>query len=97
MLRFEPNLDSTALRELADAIAEGCGGTAAVFSGQDGGGYGFCLVSRQGDLRPLGKALTAAQDFWIKKQGAPDKAALLEFVKNLNFETNSDQSNRRSG
>ena len=47
--------------------------------------------------RFIGKALTAAQDFWIKKQGAPDKAALLEFVKNLNFETNSDQSNRRSG
>lgn len=47
--------------------------------------------------RFIGKALTAAQDFWIKKQGAPDKAALLEFVKNLNFETNSDQSNRQSG
>ena len=59
VLRFEPNLDSVALRELADAIAEGCGGTAAVFSGQDGQGYGFCLVSRQGDLRPLGKALTS--------------------------------------
>lgn len=35
--------------------------------------------------------------FLDKKQGAPDKAALLEFVKNLNFETNSDQSNRRNG
>lgn len=45
----------------------------------------------------IGKALTAARDFWIKKQGEPDKAALLEFVKSLNFETNSGQSNRRNG
>lgn len=47
--------------------------------------------------RLIGKALTAAREFWIKKQGEPDKAALLEFVKSLNFETNSDQSNRQSG
>ena len=44
----------------------------------------------------IGKALTAAREFWIKKQGEPDKAALLDFIKSLNFETNSDQSNRRS-
>ena len=60
ILRFEPNLDSTALRELCDTIAQSCGGRAAVFSGKDGEGYGFCLVTRQGDLRQLGKELTAS-------------------------------------
>ena len=60
VLRFEPDLDSTALRELCDAIAQRCGGTAAVFSGKEGEGYGFCLVTRQGDLRRLGKEMTAA-------------------------------------
>lgn len=60
VLHFEDNLDSTAIRELADAIAQRCGGTAAVFSGADGKGYGCCLVTRQGDLRPLGKAMNAA-------------------------------------
>ena len=60
VLRFEPNLDSTALRELTDAIAQRCGGRAAVFSGEDGLGYGYCLVTRQGDLRQLGKELTTA-------------------------------------
>ena len=36
----------------------GSGGTAAVFSGSDEGGYGFCLVTRAGDLRQLGKEMT---------------------------------------
>ena len=57
---FEADLDSTAVRELADAIAETCGGTAAVFSGSDEAGYAFCLVTREGDLRALGKEMTKA-------------------------------------
>ena len=59
-VHFEPDLDSTAVRELADTIAQHCGGTAAVFSGSDEGGYAFCLVSRSADLRPLGKEMTKA-------------------------------------
>ena len=58
ILRFEEGLDNVAVRELADAIAERCGGTAAVFSGDDENGYAFCLVARQGDLRQLGKDMT---------------------------------------
>lgn len=60
VVHFEPELDSAMLRELADAIAQCCGGRAAVFSGSDEEGYGYCLIARQGDLRPLGKAMTAA-------------------------------------
>ena len=59
VLRFEPGLDGTGLRELADRIAACCGGVAAVFSGENGS-YGFCLASREEDLRPLGKRLTQA-------------------------------------
>ena len=55
VLHFEEGLDSTAVRELADAIAEHCGGIASVFSGTDETGYAFCLVTREGDLRQLGK------------------------------------------
>ena len=60
VLRFEPELDPVMVRELADAIAETCGGRAAVFSGSDGDGYNFCMVTRNGDLRQLGKEMTAA-------------------------------------
>ncbi len=60
VLHFEEGLDPVQIRELADAIAEKCGGRAAVFSGADGSGYGFALVTREGDLRPFGKAMTAA-------------------------------------
>ncbi len=60
IVHFEEGLDSTALRELADAIADTCGGTACVFSGSDEGGYGFCLVTREGDLRTLGREMTKA-------------------------------------
>lgn len=60
VVHFEENLDNTAVRDLADAIAENCGGTAAVFSGSDETGYAFCLVTRTGDLRTLGKEMTKA-------------------------------------
>ena len=60
VVHFEEDLDSTAVRELADAIAEKCGGAAAVFSGSDENGYAFCIVTRQGDLRALGKDMTKA-------------------------------------
>ena len=60
VVHFEEGLDSVLVRELADAVADTCGGMAAVFSGSDGEGYAFCLVIRQGDLRELGKAMTKA-------------------------------------
>jgi alanyl-tRNA synthetase len=58
VLHFEEGLEPVMVRELSDAIAECCGGTAAVFSGSDEKGYNFCMVTRNGDLRNLGKALT---------------------------------------
>ena len=57
VLHFEPGLDGTGIRELADRIAAVCGGVAAVFSGEEGS-YGFCLASREEDLRPLCKEMT---------------------------------------
>ena len=60
VVRFEEGLDNVAVRELADKIADVCGGMAAVFSGTDGEGYAFCMVTRQGDLRQLCKDMTAA-------------------------------------
>ena len=58
VVHFQRSLDNVAVRELADAIGEVCGGTAAVFSGTDEAGYAFCLVTRQGDLRQLCKDMT---------------------------------------
>ena len=60
VLHFEEALDGTALRELADAIAGCCGGTAAVFSGSDNEGYAFCLVTHSGDLRQMGRDMVKA-------------------------------------
>ena len=60
VVHFEEGLDSVLVRELADTIAEVCGGTAGVFSGNDGDGYAFCLVTRQGDIRDLCKEMTKA-------------------------------------
>ena len=60
VLIFREELDSTLVRKLADMAAEVCGGTAAVFSGSDDTGYSYCLVTRNGDLRQLGKAMNAA-------------------------------------
>ena len=60
VLHFEEGLDNTAVRELADTIAEHCGGRAAVFSGSDAEGYAYALVTRQGDLRAFNKEMTVA-------------------------------------
>ena len=60
VVHFEDGLESAEVRMLANAIAEICGGMAAVFSGADGEGYGFAMVTRDGDLRPVGKKMTAA-------------------------------------
>lgn len=59
VLLFRDGLNPNALRELAEAIAGVCGGTAAVFSGTDGN-YSLCLVSRQGEVKQLGAAIAAA-------------------------------------
>ena len=58
VLHFEPGLEPALVRDLADMIADKVTGTAAVFSGTDGEGYNFCLMTRTGDLRALGKTMT---------------------------------------
>ncbi len=60
VVHFENTLSAGAVRELADRIADTCGGTAAVFSGSNEAGYCLCLASRTGDVKPLGTSLTAA-------------------------------------
>ncbi len=60
VVHFEPGLENTQVRELADRIADTCGGVAAVLSGTDEAGYALCLVSRGGDVKALGTELTAA-------------------------------------
>lgn len=57
---FQPGLDSASVRKLADLAAQQCGGTAAVFSGEDAEGYAYALVTRDGDLRQTCKAMNAA-------------------------------------
>lgn len=59
IVHIDDMLDNVGVRDLADAIAEVCGGRAAVFSGSDDSGYAYCLATRQGDLRALGKEMTA--------------------------------------
>ena len=60
IVHFEAGLEPALVRDLADMIADKISGTAAVFSGTDEEGYSFCLMTRSGDLRALGKAMTQA-------------------------------------
>ena len=88
ILHFEDGLDPVLVRELADKIAGVCGGTAAVFSGDDEAGYAFALVTRDGDLRQLCKAMNTALNGRgggkpICQQGrvASQKSAIIEFFR----------------
>lgn len=60
VLYFAQGLEPTALRELADRIAQTCGGTAAVFCGSDDAGYSVCLVNKNEDIKALGQAMNQA-------------------------------------
>ena len=90
VLHFEEGLDSIQIRILADAIAEKCGGRAAVFSGTEESGYAFAMVTREGDLRPFGKAMTTALNgrgggkpiFQQGRVGAPRTAIEAFFAEN---------------
>ena len=59
VLWFHEGLEPAALRELADRIADRCGGIAAVFCPKDEG-HMVAMICREGDLRELGKAMNAA-------------------------------------
>ncbi len=60
VVHFEDGLESVSVRQLADQVAEVCGGTAAVFSGCDEAGYSVCLVNKAGDVKALGQAMNEA-------------------------------------
>ena len=55
---FAENLAPAQIRDLADSIAQVCGGWAAVLSGAEGN-YSICIVSRQGDVKAIGQQLGA--------------------------------------
>ena len=57
VLHFAEGLTPGAVRELADAVATVCGGTAAVFSGGS-----VCLVNKTGDVKDLGSRMAKALD-----------------------------------
>ena len=60
VVHFEQDLDSAQVRMLADAIAQRCDGTVAVFSGTEEEGYAYAMVDHRNDLRAFGKEMTAA-------------------------------------
>ncbi len=60
VLHFEDALEPGQVRELSDKIAGCVTGFAAVFSGSEETGYSYCLATREGNLRELGKEMNAA-------------------------------------
>lgn len=59
-LVVERELTSDGLRRLADKLGDLCQGPCLVLSGTDETGYRYALCGRQGDMRPLSKALNGA-------------------------------------
>ena len=85
-------LDPEGVRELADRIAQVCGGIAAVISPRKGGSP-VCLICREGDVRPLGKAMLdclgghgggKAGMFQGRLASLPENPASF-FVENMNL------------
>ena len=62
VLHFAELATPGTVRELADRIAGRCGGTAAVFSGNDKDGYNLCLVDHTSSVAELGKKINENLD-----------------------------------
>lgn len=62
VLHFADLAAPGSVRELADRIAQRCGGTAAVFSGNDNTGYNVCLVDHANPVADLGKEMNGVLD-----------------------------------
>ncbi len=60
VLHITQGVSPAGVRELADRIAQRCGGRAAVFSGTDREGYSVALVDKQGEVAAFGRKMTAA-------------------------------------
>ena len=61
VLHFEEALEPGQVRVLADKLAGAVSGYCTVFSGTDGS-YCYCLAAREGDLRQLGRKMTAGMN-----------------------------------
>lgn len=62
LVTFEENLSPQDLRQYCLLLSEHCGGTVAVFSGDDESGYKYALGSGHDDVRVLGKQFNQAMD-----------------------------------
>lgn len=60
VLLFQPELDGSGVRRLAELTARQISGTAAVFSGSDDRGYVYALVTKYGQIGQLCKEMNAA-------------------------------------
>lgn len=58
VVHFEEGLAPNAVRELCCAIGEVCGGTAVVYSGEEGA-YSLCITGKAEEVKALGAALAA--------------------------------------
>ncbi len=59
VLLLEGDMSSDSVRRLCDAVLDTCGGRCAVFAGSEGN-YKYAVGIREGDVRPLVKALNTA-------------------------------------
>lgn len=89
---FEAALQGAALRELANLLAERCTGFAAVFSGSDGSGYDYIIISRHVDLRDAAKEINAAicgrgggRQEMISGRASATAEVIQKFVENACF------------
>lgn len=60
VVHFAQSLAPGQVRELCEAIADQCGGRAAVFSGTDDTGYSVCLIHKGKDVSAIGNAMNRA-------------------------------------
>lgn len=81
-------MESESVRKLAVCVMESCGGTAAVFAGEDGNGYHYAVGCKDGDLRELTKSVNAelsgkggGKPFFVQGNVSASAAEILPFFE----------------
>ena len=91
VLLIRSDLTGTGVRDLAEAIASVCGGTAAVLSGS-GDNYNVCLVNKRGEVKELGQAMNktlngrgGGKPGFFQGSVKADQAKIEAFFKGIGF------------
>jgi alanyl-tRNA synthetase len=90
VLIFEDGLTPDAVRNLANAVMETCGGKAMVFSGDDENGYKYAIGEKDGNLRDFSKDMNSklngrggGKPFFVQGSVSASETEIRDYISKI--------------